>query len=229
MPDTIVVQDLTNEEFFERHAHAGRIGLVGGTSLIDRLINRGQRHQIDGQTWSTWSHVFLFQGRRADGHHWVIESDLAIQRKHIRLGVQENRASKYFDAEKYSALAVLDVGLTAQQEQQVFRRALELVAGGARYSVREIFGTLWALRNPEARARENRLAREQAFYCSAFVRHLFSHAGLELANGIAVKNTTPEDIAQTGLARTKWMLVRPATEAVDGRRARRVRLKQGYA
>ena len=39
----------------------------------------------------------------------MIESDLQVHRKHIQLGVQENRISKYFDEELYTNLAVLDV------------------------------------------------------------------------------------------------------------------------
>ena len=228
MSETIVVENLTNQEFLERHAHPGRIGVVGGTTLIDRMINRGQRHQIPDQKWSTWSHAFLFQGRRADGHHWVVESDIGIQRKHIRLGVQENRTTKYFDEEKYSALAVIDLGLTPTQEQLLISRALELVAAGTRYSLREIAGTLWALRRPTWRPQENRLAQEQAFYCSAFVRHIFGHAGIDLALGIAVKNTTPEDIAQTLAARQRWLMVRPAPASEKARAQRRQRAKQGY-
>ncbi len=38
-------------------------------------------------------HAFLFQGARHDGHHWVIESDLQINRKHIKLGVQSRISS----------------------------------------------------------------------------------------------------------------------------------------
>ena len=228
MAETIVVENLTNQEFLERHAHPGRIGLVGGTTLVDRLINRSQRHQIEDRKWSTWSHVFLFQGRRADGHHWIIESDLAVQRKHIRLGVQENRTAKYFDAEKYGAFAVIDLGLTPEQERALLGRALDLVAAGTRYSIRELFGTLLALRRPSLRAEENRMAREQAFYCSAFVRHLFDHAGIELALGIAVKNTTPEDIAQTGAARQRWLMVRPAAAEASSSQ-RRLRVKQGHS
>jgi hypothetical protein len=228
MCETIIVENLTNREFLERHALPGRIGVVGGATLIDRMINRGQRHQIKDRKWSTWSHAFVFQGRRADGQHWVVESDIGIQRKHIRLGVQENRAAKYFDEEKYTALAVIDLGLAPAQEQLLISRALELVAAGTRYSLREIIGTLWALRRPTWRPRENRLAREQAFYCSAFVRHIFSHAGVDLALGIAVKNTTPEDIAQTIAARQRWLMVRPAPVAAKARAQRRLRAKQGY-
>src|SRR5476649_821723 len=115
MPETIHVEGLTNAEFFERHAAAGRIGLLGGPLLIDRLIGRAQRHLDDDRAHSLWSHTVLFQGRRADGHHWVIESDLDIHRKHIRLGVQENRVAKYHDGKKTAALAILDFGLTPAQ------------------------------------------------------------------------------------------------------------------
>lgn len=223
MAEPIIVRNLTNEEFFEKYAQPGRIGIVGGTGVVDRLINRGQRHQMPDRAWSLWSHAFLFQGRRADGQHWIVESDLAIQKKHIRLGVQENRASKYHEAAHYNSLAVIDLGLTPEQERRLLTCALDLVAAGTVYSLREIVGTLWALRNPAWRPSENRLAREQAFYCSAFVRHIFSHAGIELAAGIAIKNTTPEDIARTAAARQTWMITRAAPALSLRQIARRLR------
>jgi hypothetical protein len=225
MHETITVEGLTNREFFERYAHPGRIGIVGGTEFANRLIGRAQRHQIEGRVWSSWSHVFLFQGRRADGHHWVIESDLDIKRKHIRLGVQENRIEKYFDDEKYAALTVIDLGLSPDQERRLLARALDLVAAGTRYSLREIAGTAWALRHPRWRPKENLLAREQAFYCSAFVRHVFGHAGVELATGIAVKNTTPEDIVRTMVPHKKWVLMRAAPASGVRQLVRRMRAK----
>ena len=120
-----------------------------------------------------WSHAFLFQGRRADGHHWVIESDLQVHRKHIQLGVQENRISKYFDEELYTMLAVLDFDLKESQVALLVSEALELVANRARYSLRELLGTLIALRRPQLRGRSNLLARERSLYCSALVQHLF--------------------------------------------------------
>src|SRR5947208_13198617 len=154
LPNGIVrLNGLSNREFLERYARPGCIGLSGGISLIDRAICRVQRHLDAEENWGMWSHAFLFQGRRADGHHWVIESDLQVHRKHIQLGVQENRISKYFDEELYSTLAVLDFGLTQQQMVCLVREGLELVANRARYSVRELFGTLIALRHPGLRGR----------------------------------------------------------------------------
>src|SRR5213594_1051013 len=133
---------LTNREFLERYARAGCIGLSGGVTLIDRAICRAERHLDAEEQWGAWSHAFLFQGRRADGHHWVIESDLQVHRKHIQLGVQENRISKYFDEKLYTVLAVLDFGLTKAQVALLVCEGLELVANRARYSLRELLGTL---------------------------------------------------------------------------------------
>src|SRR5438094_10019425 len=145
------INGLSNREFLERYARPGCIGLSGGISLIDRAICRAQRHLDPQENWGMWSHAFLFQGRRADGHHWVIESDLQVHRKHIQLGVQENRISKYFDEELYTTLAVLDFGLTEEHVACLLREGLELVATRARYSLRELVGTLIALRHPELR------------------------------------------------------------------------------
>src|SRR5207245_5977767 len=130
------------------YARPGRVGLVGGTTLIEKVIRRAERHLDRGEQWSLWSHAMLFQGKRVDGHHWVIESDLQIHRKHIQLGVQENRISKYYDEKMFSTLAVLDFGLTEEQVLCVVQEGLELVANRARYSVRELLGTLIALRYP---------------------------------------------------------------------------------
>lgn len=228
MHETVAVDGLTNQEFFERYAQPGRIGIVGGTEISNRLIGRAQRRQIDGERWSQWSHAFLFQGRRADGHHWVIESDIDIKRRHIRLGVQENRATKYFDDGRYPAIAVLDLGLSAEAEAKLMACALGLVAAGTRYSLREIIGTAWALRHPTWRPKENLLAREQAFYCSAFVRHVFDQIGIGLALGVAVKNTTPHDLATTLVPHKKWQMIRqePAQGMREMIRSVRTRLRQ---
>src|SRR5690348_720120 len=105
---TIVVTGLSNQQFLERYARPGCIGLSGGTTLIDRAICRAERHLDSQGHFGKWSHAFLFQGQRLDGHQWLIESDLQIHRKHIQLGVQENRITKYFDEKLYTTLAVLD-------------------------------------------------------------------------------------------------------------------------
>jgi hypothetical protein len=225
--ETVLLTGLSNREFIERYACSGRIGLSGGITLVDKAICRAQRHIHDKKKWGAWSHAFLFEGERHDGHHWVIESDLQFHRRHISLGVQENRASKYFDEKLYATLAVLDFGLTEAQTSCLLREGLELVATRARYSLRELLGTLIALRHPELRGRDNLLARERSMYCSAFVQHLFRKAGLELAAGVVSKNTTPEDIAQTSVPHVTYLLSREQAEskivALKSRLRRRIR------
>jgi len=211
--ETVVLTGLANREFLERYARPGRIGLSGGVTLIDKAICRAERHIHSKKKWGAWSHAFLFQGERHDGHHWVIESDLQFHRRHISLGVQENRVSKYFDEKLYTTLAVLDFGLTEPQTSCLLREGLELVATRARYSLRELLGTLIALRHPELRNRDNLLSRERSMYCSAFVQHLFRKAGFELAPGVVGKNTTPEDIAQTSVPHVTYLLIREPAES----------------
>jgi hypothetical protein len=205
---TIVVTGLSNREFFERFAQAGRLGLCGGATPVDLAIRRAQRHVDDTGRWSDWSHAFLFEGVRADGQHWVIESDLQFHRRHIQLGVQENRVAKYFDEKTFPNLAVLDFGLDEARVTTLLRAGLELVAGHERYSLRELIGTLIALRHPGLRGRENVLARERSLYCSAFVQRLFQQAGLDLAPGVGDKNATPEDISRTPVPHVTWRLQR---------------------
>jgi hypothetical protein len=223
----MVVTDLSNREFLERYASAGRIGLSGGITLVDKAICRAERHLDEQETWGLWSHAFLFEGRRADGHHWVIESDLQIHHKHIQLGVQENRISKYFDERLYTILAVLDLGLSEAQTASLLGEGLELVANRARYSLRELFGTFIALHRPDLRSRTNLLARQSSMYCSALVQHLFRKAGLDLAPGVDLKNTTPEDIARMKLPHTAYVLRREAASGKLSRLKARLRLKVG--
>lgn len=207
---TVVVTGLSNREFLERHAQPGRVGLSGGVTFADKVICRAERHLKEDNKWGDWSHVFFFEGERADGLHWVIESDLQFHQKHIQLGVQENRISKYFDAEIYTTLAVLDFGLSEAQAKVLVREGLELVATRTRYSLRELVGTLIALKRPALRSRENVLARERSLFCSAFVQHLFRKAGLDLAPGVDAKHTTPEDISRTAVPHITYLLQREA-------------------
>jgi len=187
------------------------------------VICRAQRHLDDAWRWSKWSHAFFLQGTRADGHHWVIESDLQFERKHIRLGVQENRMTKYFDEGLYTPLAVLDFGLGEDQIAALVCEGLDLVATRARYSLRELVGTYLALHHPHLRRRENLLSRDRSFYCSAFVHHLFRKAGIDLAPGLAIKHTTPEDLSRTAVPHVTYLLQRATPSGRLTRLARRVK------
>jgi hypothetical protein len=206
--ETIPVAGCDNRSFLQKHAAPGRIGLSTGVTLVDRLIARAQRHLDPRERWGTWSHAFLFQGERPDGRHWLIESDLQVHRKHIQLGVQENRVDKYHDEKLYTSLAVLDFGLPPAQAAQVIRAALDLVADRTCYSLRELVGTLFALRHPELRTKENQLAQERSLFCSAFIRHIYRAAGVDLLPGVNPKLTTPEDIAGSPVPHRLFLLKR---------------------
>ena len=223
--ETVRFVDLSNEQFLKLHARPGRIGLSGGLTFIDKAICRAERHLDENERWGLWSHAFLFQGTRADGHHWVIESDLQVHHKHIQLGVQENRVSKYHDEKLYTNLAVLDFGLSEEQMTALVREGLELVATRAKYSVRELLGTLIALRRQEMRGRTNVLARECSMYCSAFVQHLFQKMGLELAPGVDGKNTTPEDISRSPIPHVTYLLEREAPHSAFNKLRRRAKAR----
>jgi hypothetical protein len=227
--ETIVITDLSNREFLERYARPGCLGLSGGDTLVDKAICRAERHLDADEKWSCWSHAFIFEGVRADGHHWVIESDLQFHRKHIQLGAQENRVSKYFDEKFYTTLAVLDFGLTETQVATLLRESLELVADRTRYSLRELAGTLIALRHPTLRTRENLLARDRSLFCSALVQHLFRKTGLDLSPGVDSKHTTPEDLCRTPVPHVTYVLQREARsgglEALRTKFQRRVKAR----
>ncbi len=208
MNQIIELHDLTNEEFFARHASPGCVALAGGTALIDRVICRAQRHVDDEENWSCWSHAFLIQGPRIDGHAWVVESDLEIHRKHIRLGVQENRINKYFNEGLYTTVAILDFGLTPEQITAVLGEGLNLVADRTRYSIRELFGALIAMKHQGLRGKSNLLSRDKSLFCSALVHHLFRTASIDLVPGLDVKHTAPEDLFRSALPHTTYLLKR---------------------
>jgi len=198
----------SNRDFLLAHAAPARIGLAGGSHPIDRTIRKAQRALTKDVAGSAWSHAFLVGEQRSDGHWWVLESDLDVRHKQVRLGAQENRLAKYFDAEAWPNLAVLDFGLDATQSACVLATALDLLANATRYSLRELVGTLFALARPDLRMRENLLAREGSLYCSAFVQHCYARVGIEFVPGVSTKNTTPHDIAATALPHRAERLLR---------------------
>ncbi len=216
---------MSNEEFLKLYARPGRIGLVGGATLVDRAIRRAERHVDAEGKWSNWSHALIFSEQRCDGHQWVIESDLAAARKHIRLGVQENRITKYYNEDYYASFAIMDLGLPEETVKLLISHGLEMMADSTQYSLRELFGTLLALRRPGLRGKDNPLAREKSFFCSAFVHHLYGKVGIDLAPGIHSKNTTPEDIARTPVPHTVYLLDRHLGESKIKEAALRLRGK----
>lgn len=206
----MTLPDSSNADFLQRHAAPARIGLAGGSAWIDQGIRKAQRLLVDDAAGSAWSHAFLIGEQRSDGHWWVLESDLDLRHKQIRLGAQENRLAKYYDEKEWPNLAVLDFGLDDAAARRVLSTALDLLSNSTRYSLREIVGTLFALARPSLRERENLLAREGSLYCSAFVQHCYAAAGMPLVTGLSTKNTTPHDIARSALPHRAHTLLRQA-------------------
>lgn len=207
-PKVVPVAGLSNRQFLERYAAPGRIGLAGGSSWIDRRIRRAERRLRPDESWSPWSHAFLFQGRRADGKHWVVEADIDLAKAQFRNGVQENRIDRFFDEEQVPALAVLDFGLTRAAARAVVSRALDLAAEHVRYSYAGIVGTWLAMRRRRLSA-PNRLHGARRAFCSSMVQLLFAPEGVRFAPGVDDHHVTPEHIAQTGVPHTRWVLERP--------------------
>jgi len=203
----------SNAEFIERHAAPGRIGLCGGQQLINKLIRKAQGPLTADGHRAAWSHAFVFSERRVDGHWWVFESDLDMHAKHVRLGVQENRASRYFDAKEYPNIAILDFGLESGQVLKIQQRALDALSGLSTYSLSELVGTLLSLHSRRLRTRENLLSKEGALYCSAFVQHCYDAVGIAFQPGIHGKNIAPYDIETSPIPHAMHSLLRdPVTD-----------------
>ena len=197
-----------NAAFIEKHAGPGRIGLCGGRDWMTKLIRKAQAPLTNDGHRSLWSHAFVFSERRIDGHWWVIESDLDVRYRQIRLGVQENRVDRYFDDEAFPNLAILDFGLTDAQVLQVQRAGLDLLSGLVTYSITELMGTMLAMHSRRLRRRDNLLAKEGALYCSAMVQHCYHAAGIEFLPGVQGKNIAPHDIDESPIPHRTHRLIR---------------------
>ena len=203
-----VITGLSNREFIEKYAKPGCIGLVGADTPIDNSIKKMQKYiTADGKS-SLWSHAFLYSGKRHDGHWWIIESDLEFHRKQMHLGVQENRAEKYFDEKHFPNLSILDFNLDEQNQAIIVGEALNLVHARTEYSIREVFGALYTLLKKESRESANKLEQDNSLFCSAMVQHCYSKLDFALGEGIALKQLAPEDIAATKLPHSQYRLIR---------------------
>lgn len=202
---------MSNEEFFENNCVSGAIGIVGGSSLIDKTIKKAQKNITSNEQDSLFSHVFLISEKRIDGKWWVIESDLEIHKKQIKLGVQENRIEKYFDINAYPNVAILNFNLTPLQNEEVLKEALNVVCNRAKYSMREIFGMLYSLSNTSKRHRENKLSQDNSFVCSSFVQHCYKTIDINFNSSVSLKNITPHDIYVTEIPHLTTEIIRHKT------------------
>lgn len=197
MNKIIYIPNLSNQQFIEQYAKPGCIALVGGTHFIDESIKKAQKKITTNGKQSLWSHAFIFSGLRQDGHIWLIESDLEFHKKQIKLGVQENRAEKYFDKTLFPHIAILDFNLNQASQNKLIAQGLNLVAAKVQYSIREIFGVLYTMFNAKASSNANILAQNNSFFCSAMVQHCYAALNINFNNNITTKNITPQHIYTT--------------------------------
>lgn len=203
----VAVKGLSNREFLERYAGPGRVGLACGTSWVDQRIRRTLRHLTPDGEWCAWSHAMLFEGRRADGQHWVFEADIEFARGFVQSGVQENRVEKFWDEKKYSGLAVLDFGLSPEQARLVMGRALDMTAQRVAYSYRGIMAT-WLAVHRKTLSRQSRLQNLKDTFCSSFVQRAYKDVGIAFSPGVEEAHTTPQHIAATVVPHTRYLLQR---------------------
>lgn len=203
-----IIKDISNKEFIETYAKPGCIGLVGADTVIDNSIKKMQKYITSDGKQSLWSHAFLFSALREDGHWWVIESDLEIHAKKINLGVQENRAEKYFDEKVFPNLAILNFNLYEDKQKLVVGEGLNLVAARTEYSIKEVFGALYTLLKKESRANKNKMEQKNSYFCSAMVQHCYNKVKINLAPAIHIKQLAPEDIAITQVHHTQYRIIR---------------------
>lgn len=205
---TLPTDSSTNAAFFARHAAPGRIGLVAGSDATAKLIRKAQAPLTADRHRSQWSHAFVFSERRVDGHWWVIESDLDFRYRQIRVGVQENRIERYFDAAQFPNVAVLDFRLDAEQLRRVQVAALDLLSGLPCYSISELAGTMLAMYSRRLRRRRNLLEKDGALFCSALVQHCYAAAGIEFVAGVHGKNVAPHDLMTSQAPHDSHTLIR---------------------
>lgn len=201
------VSGLSNMEFLKKYAKAGCVGLFGGSSGVDKAIRIGQREMDDEAKPSLWSHVAVFEGERIDGEQWLLESDFEVGKGQLRNGVQENRIVKYGDEKEWPNLGVLDLGLKDREVQRIVVAGLDLVAKRTKYDLHGILQTYWAM----MRKTMDKGQDKNSTFCSAFVRAVFKHAGVDLVPGVAVQHTLPEHVSRTPVPHTRYLLVRDGT------------------
>ena len=195
-------------KFFTDHHQPGGIGLIGTGDFIGKAIREAQSEMTPDHKPSLWSHAFILGDIRWDRRGlgqartqspYLFESDLKVKlfAPQVRNGAQENWIGKWCSTAVENA-AVLDFGLTEEQQTEVLAAALQLVDEQVLYPIHELLGTWWAI-IAHQQWRENPFDNPHAMYCSAFARYCYKVAGQDfLGTGVSVSNTTPEHIAQAG-------------------------------
>jgi hypothetical protein len=206
-----------NEEllnFFRSHYGRGFVALVGSSDFIGESIRVSQRRLTpDGQP-SLWSHAFIIGEIRPDRRGpgattgrspYLFESDIHIDPRRVQLrnGAQENWIGKWCKDEIEHA-AILNFGLSEDEQDAVLGIALQLCDEQLQYPILELVGTWLAIITRRLWV-ANPFDDPHAMYCSAFVRYCYQQAGRDfLGDDVAISNTAPEHIGQSGPLYAEW-------------------------
>ncbi len=200
--------------FFTVHYGRGRLVLVGASDLIGEAIRVSQRRLTPDGKPSLWSHAFIIgemrpdqrgPGRTTSRSLYLFESDIQIDplRAQLRNGVQENWIGKWCRNDIDHA-AILDLDLSESEQDAVLGMALQLCDEQMQYPILELVGTWLAIITRRVWA-TNPFDDPRAMYCSAFVRYCYQQAARDfLGDDVALSNTAPEHIAQSGPFQAEW-------------------------
>ena len=206
-------------DFFTSSYKPGIIGMVGTKDFIGLGIREAQKAVTTDGKASLWSHCFILGDLRFDRRGpgdtkskspYIFESDLKFNlfKAQLRNGAQENWIGKWCKEDVENA-AVIDLGLTEDQKDNILATALQLVDEQVLYPIHELLGTWWAI-IMKKQWLPNPVDDPHAMYCSAFTRYCYKEAGRDfLGNEISVSNTTPEDIAQAGVKAGALKIYKP--------------------
>ncbi len=176
-----------------------------------------------GGAWGLWSHAFLFQGTRHDNQHWVIESDLQFHRKQYPTSACRKTASLEILRREFLHHAG-GVGFQAagRSRGDAVKRGPELVSKHARYSLRELVGTVIALRGSGiARGRES-IGAEKLHVLLGIRAAPFREGGHRSGPGRPrQEHHAGGDISRTAMPHVTYLLQRePPPEQITRTRAR---------
>jgi len=190
--------------FFNKHYAPGRIGLVGASDSVGKIIRAGQSRLTPDQKPSRWSHAFLMGHRRDDGRTdgsiYIFESDLQIDTKNWRIlnGAMESRIMKWCRDDIEHA-CVLAINSSINGSEMLVRTGLEFAYDEerVRYPLGKLFGTWYAILTGTTRKR-NIFDKNHAIQCATFVRMCYQSMNEDfIINGSHQSNTSPEEIFQS--------------------------------
>jgi hypothetical protein len=197
-----------NLEFIRKHAKPGAIILIGGTRLLESVIRHAQRMASDGSK-NLWSHICVYQGIREDGSLWMHEVDLDFREFKLIKGYMESPVENVNDPKRYANIAIMDFSLTTSQRKFLFSQIKKFAQRQTNYSILAVLKSFfYAILGKRSNIFKKRYDERVPGTCSSFVRGLYLKLGIDLAPGVDVQATFPEDIFRTPLLHQRHLIIR---------------------